>query len=303
MALHAQNYKEYYQLTTIANTHFVQKEYNEAIDKFNTAFDKFYPFIEDLQTLKKCYIAIGDKENAYQTLCKMVLCGYKIDDTTPIIYHNNHLLLYNHNGIDLYDTLLEQRFFAEYPQLRSQYESRINTELNKYLEACVSFEVFCGLARSQTSSTKEMRIIANAGFNVEKIVFMNLMKEKDIPRYEVSAWTNFNLLRMVLHTAQSATKKDFEEYFKLLWKQVEEGNFILENYASIFDNCYNRVYGKDYFYGGQSIRKKDGKVYMSPVEDVKNVDERRAKIGLPPLWVWCKKYNLVPPEGYNMPEE
>ncbi|MDR1974339.1 MAG: hypothetical protein LBQ31_06650, partial [Bacteroidales bacterium] len=64
--LYSQDYAEYYSLTSTAYTHYVQKEYNEAIDKFKTAFDKFYPFFNDVETMKKCYLAIGDKEGAYQ---------------------------------------------------------------------------------------------------------------------------------------------------------------------------------------------------------------------------------------------
>jgi hypothetical protein len=62
--------------------------------------------------MKKCYLAIGDKEGAYQAQCDMVLCGYKINDTMPIICPEVSYAIYNHNDINLGDTLLEQKRIA-----------------------------------------------------------------------------------------------------------------------------------------------------------------------------------------------
>ncbi|MDR0619644.1 MAG: hypothetical protein LBG17_07080 [Bacteroidales bacterium] len=302
--LHSQNYKEYYQLTATAQTHYVRKEYKEAIEKFKIAFNMFYPFFEDVEIMKKCYLAAGDKESAYQAQCEMVLCGYKIDDTMPVIYPTTPVLIYHHQDVDLGDSLLEQQFFTIYPELRNQYESHIDPELNKYMEACIYFEIYTRIMRQQAASKSTKQLIQTAGFNTEKTIFMNLLREKDIPRFKVSAWTYFNTFGMLIHTAQFTTKDDYEEYFKLLWQQVEKGNLHLDNYVTCFDNIYAEMNKfKKCYYGRQCELKKDGKMHVLPVDDVKDIDNRRTKIGLPPLWVQCKQYNLVPPAGYAMPEE
>jgi hypothetical protein len=257
--------------------------------------------------MKKCYLAIGDKEGAYQAQCDMVLCGYKIDDTMPIIYPEiSEVVLYNHNDINLGDTLLEQKFLEEYPKLRAQYERHIDPELNKYVEACIYFEVYSRIVRTQitTKSLKTYRLIRDAGFNAEKTIFMNLMREKDVPRFHVSAWECFNISIMLVHTTQSTTKEEFDDFFQLLWKQVQKGNVYLGDYAVCFDHQYALWCKlKKSYYGIQFERRKDGKHYILPVDDVEHIDERRAEIGLRPLWVWCKQYNLVPPTGYTMPTE
>jgi tetratricopeptide (TPR) repeat protein len=303
--LYSQNYGEYYQLVATAQTHYVNKEYKEAIEKFKIAFDKFYPFLGDVEIMKKCYLAIGDKKGAYQAQCDMVLCGYRIDDTMPVVYSGMPIALYHHQDVNLEDSLLERQFLKVYPELRNQYESHIDPELNKYMEVCVYFEIYSRIMRQQAASKsiKQMRQVQDAGFNAEKTIFMNLMREKDIPRFKVSAWDYFNTGQMLIHTAQSTTKEDYEEYFKLLWQQVERGNVHLIDYVTCFDNVYARMNKfKKCYYGKQCELKKDGKLYILPVDDIEDIDNRRAKIGLPPLWVWCKQYNLVPPAGYAMPE-
>ena len=43
------------------------------------------------------------------------------------------------------------------------------------------------------------------------------------------------------------TKGDYEEFFALLWREVERGNLHAEDYASLYDRTYYRLHGKDWF--------------------------------------------------------
>ena len=47
-----------------------------------------------------------------------------------------------------------------------------------------------------------------------------------------------------------------------------------------------------------SFDPETGKHFCVEIEDVSNVDKRRAEIGLPSVRVFCKKYNITPPANY-----
>ena len=43
------------------------------------------------------------------------------------------------------------------------------------------------------------------------------------------------------------TKDDYEEFFALLWREVERGNIHAEDYAQLYDRTYYRLHGKDWY--------------------------------------------------------
>ena len=69
------------------------------------------------------------------------------------------------------------------------------------------------------------------------------------------------------------------------------------DYANFVDRL--RLHQKKKQLYGSGFEFKDGKMVLSPTEDMKNLEKRRAKIGLPPL----AEYIRVMKETYHLDVE
>jgi hypothetical protein len=70
---------------------------------------------------------------------------------------------------------------------------------------------------------------------------------------------------------------------ELLEVAVACGDAPPEHYAYL-DDCVRMADGRDQRYGSQFVRSADGSTVVPwPIEDPDHVDDRRARIGLPPL--------------------
>lgn len=94
-------------------------------------------------------------------------------------------------------------------------------------------------------------------------------------RYELDAWNHAypSLQKMT----DELTKRDYEAFFALLWREVERGNLHAEDYASLYDHTYYRLYGKDW-YG--TLAASDKHIHTAKP---KTLNERRRAACLPLL--------------------
>jgi hypothetical protein len=96
--------------------------------------------------------------------------------------------------------------------------------------------------------------------------------------------------------------KNVIHYFdSVLLSEVYLGNFSNTEYAFFKDNSltYSSCGNSQQSFG---ILFNEG-VDIFTIEDIETVDERRAKIFLPPLWVDSVIYGFKLPEGYPIPSE
>jgi len=90
------------------------------------------------------------------------------------------------------------------------------------------------------------------------------------------------------HSADIEFKKQCLEH---ITKAFEAKQLAPMDYANFTDRLLVNL-GKPQVYGS-NFEFKDGKLVMSPAEDVKNLDARRRKIGLPPMAEYVKKLKKV----------
>ncbi len=91
---------------------------------------------------------------------------------------------------------------------------------------------------------------------------------------------------------QHAELPDQEKYLPILQKAAEKNDVKQSNVAMLQDRVLMRQ-GKNQIYGSQ-LRSdpKTGKIELYPIDDPEHVDERRAKVGLPPLKDYLKLFGL-----------
>lgn len=88
------------------------------------------------------------------------------------------------------------------------------------------------------------------------------------------------------------------KYIPLLQKSVEIGGSRPSNLALMQDRILMRQ-GKKQIYGSQVVMNKTGGQEFYPIEDEKNVNLRRAKIGMQPLEEYAKFFGIE----YKLPEQ
>jgi hypothetical protein len=107
---------------------------------------------------------------------------------------------------------------------------------------------------------------------------------------------NYNqALFIVIQHADSATQ---EKYFPLLQQSVEEGESRPSDMAMMQDRILMRR-GEKQIYGSQVVYSKTGEQIFYPIDDEKNVNIRRAKVGLQPMEEYGKYFGI----DYKLPNQ
>lgn len=89
---------------------------------------------------------------------------------------------------------------------------------------------------------------------------------------------------------QHSDLKTQEKYLPLMKEAVKKGNASGADLALLVDRV-EMLNGRPQIYGSQ-IQMKEGKMVIYPIFDEKNVDKRRANVGLEPLEVYAKHWNI-----------
>jgi len=89
-----------------------------------------------------------------------------------------------------------------------------------------------------------------------------------------------------------------EKYFPMLKKSVEMGESRPSNMALMQDRILMRK-GQKQIYGSQVVSGKEGKQEFYPIEDEKNVNVRRAQMGMTSLEEYAKHFGI----DYVLPKE
>jgi len=98
---------------------------------------------------------------------------------------------------------------------------------------------------------------------------------------------------LVIQHADLATQ---EKYFPLMQKSVDEGESRPAELALLQDRILMRQ-GKKQIYGSQVVLNNTGGQEFYPIEDEKNVNVRRKKVGLQPLEEYAKYFDI----DYKLP--
>lgn len=107
---------------------------------------------------------------------------------------------------------------------------------------------------------------------------------------------NYNqVLFLVIQHADLETQ---EKYFPMLQESVDKGESSKTDAAMLQDRILMRQ-GKKQIYGSQVVFNKTGEQEFYPIEDEKNVNLRRAKVGLQPIEEYAKYFGI----DYKLPTQ
>ena len=104
---------------------------------------------------------------------------------------------------------------------------------------------------------------------------------------KIGTMGNYTLWLVIQH-ADLATQ---EKYLPMLEKSVAESESRASELAYLKDRVLMRQ-GKKQIYGTQVVPSGNGMQEFWPIEDMTNVDKRRAEVGLEPIEQYAKKFNM-----------
>lgn len=290
------SYVPYYTKTIDAFTKMAENNYVQAVESYEEAFSNYYPFPEDLANLRDCYLALEDTANAVNCVKRMVACGWQLYETYPVIGFRSL-----ENRIGAFDSVRIVYITSIYPTLRQNYLQQIDPTENAYLQRIVQNEIFCQEIRDGRFGEDEW---LNAVFAQNALDLCSLLKNKKLNRRNVDVWNNQLLQIALVHCAKALGLNEYgrdtiyTDMMDLLKKEALKGNLHPDVYASVYDIVYWFNNNKSYYGRQLSFDPETGKHFCVEIEDVSNVDKRRAEIGLPSVRFFCKKYNITPPANY-----
>ena len=182
-------------------------DYCAAIPIFCSRLSNLYPFVRDLKHYLECLLHSECVGNQY-----CYISHYEVLERMVLCGYEPDAWL------DSLPDTLTAPLLADYANLRDEYLRYLNHEDDAVLSAALA-------------SRADFEALLRSG--------------KNYHRYELDAWNHAypSLQKMT----DELTKRDYEAFFALLWREVERGNLHAEDYASLFDRTYYRLHGKDWF--------------------------------------------------------
>ena len=192
---------------TDAVAYTIAGDYCAAIPIFCSRFSNHYPFVCDLKHYLECLL---HSECVGDQYC--YISHYEVLERMVLCGYEPDAWL------DSLPDTLTAPLLADYANLRNEYLRYLNHEDDAVLTAALA-------------SRADFEALLRSG--------------KNYHRYELDAWNHAypSLQKMT----DELTKRDYEAFFALLWREVERGNLHAEDYASLFDRTYYRLHGKDWF--------------------------------------------------------
>lgn len=190
-----------------AQDYLDENEYDKASVLYCHVFHNNYPFIRDLKRFVSTLIMNGGKSDQY-----LFISTYEVLERMVLCGYEPDAWL------DSLPDTLSVPLLADYANLREEYLRYLNHEDDAELTAALT-------------SRADFEALLRSG--------------KNYHRYELDAWNHaYPLLQKM---TDELTKDDYEEFFSLLWREVERGNIHAEDYATLYNSTYFRLYGKNYY--------------------------------------------------------
>ena len=292
-------------------------DWTEYINQIQKA-DSFYK-INDYRNSAKAYSEAFEFNNQaflaghkYQAACAWAMAGQKDSAIKNLKQDVEVLKFYNYDKLvneEAFEILHSSREWEEIKKKVKGNWDRENKKSGKYAGIKSKLEEILEL--DQKFRTSYMQLWKKYGYqSLEMIEVQKKMNEQDssdlqyvsniIDKY---GWISYDTigfkanqaLFLVIQHSDSATQ---EKYLPILREAVKENKAFGHQLALLEDRVLIKK-GKKQLYGSQIQCDSTGNnCWILPIEDERNVDKRRANLGLQPLAEYVMTWNIV----YKKPE-
>lgn len=277
------DYKNYYKLCYEAEYHVALNKKQEAWDLYNQAFVEFFPQIGNLNKAIELGEYLQNNGENVETQLDLLI------ELKKYFFTDNFLIRSEING------KIKKVFLEYFPYLtESDFKPLTINKINNLLELSKFLYADQTIRKIENSTCKDSLII-----KVDKKIYTDFSTYIRVNGYpnkkEYGMYAIYPYFLLMHNSIYYGITSEIE---KLLLQQIEEGNFHPSMYARLVDRYRSWVTLQPQLYGEWIENGKIGKI-----EDIKNLDKRRAAIGLEPYYEFCFKNNYTLPKDYIIPKK
>lgn len=285
-----QTINPYDEMVRKAEQFYQSREYLKAATAYSKAFasNKNLGRIDHRYSAARSWALAGIPDSAFYNLEKIAKSGY---------YAKYDIIIHDPSLNSLHGYKRWEAIVAIVKANKKRFEPNLNELLAAQLDTIFSEDQtdrtqIDGIEKRYGSQSKEMRlqwrIIAHKdSANVRKVKAI-LDKYGWLGKDIIGSKGNDALFLVIQH-ADMVTQ---ENYLPLMRDAVKNGKADASSLALLEDRLALRQ-GKKQIYGSQMAQNpKSGAYYVSPLEDPKNVDKRRAEVQLRPIAEYVKQFGI-----------
>jgi hypothetical protein len=269
-----------------ADSLLLLKNFSAAAKEYSNSFEilGWKGFLDDRYNAARAYAMCGVPDSAFFNLFKI----------TEKMDYEDYVGL---NKEENFKTLYSDARWAELNKLVKSKQgtmSDLGLELKQILQEDQQYRLKIDSIEKkhgiQSPERKEIWRIINEKDSINQIrVTQILDKYGWLGPEEVGVKGNSALFLVIQHSDLAVQEK----YLPMMREAVKNGNAKGGSLALLEDRV-NMRNGKKQIYGSQVQRPKDSQEYrLFPIEDAKNVDKRRAEVGLGPLAEYVGRWNIT----------
>lgn len=275
------DYQAYYKICYEAEYNVAINKKKEAWNLYNQAFVEFFPQIGNLNKAIELGESLQNREeniNAHLDLL-IILKKYFFSD--------NFLM-----RSEISDRK-KKMLIKSFPYLsENDFKPLSIIRMNNLLDLSKFLYTDQTIRKIENSSCKDSLIV-----KIDKKVyndFLTFIRVNGYPsQKEYGMYSIYPYFLLMHNTIYYSITPEIE---KVLIEQIREGNFHPSMYARLIDRYRSWVTFQPQLYGEWIENGEIGEI-----EDIKNLDKRRAKIGLESFYEFCFKNNYIMPKDYTIP--
>ncbi|MBI5540879.1 MAG: hypothetical protein HY951_12520 [Bacteroidia bacterium] len=271
----AQDYKQYSVLSSKVEYFLSENNTDSAIIIYNqifSTFGKLFPF--DNLDAAKAFASKKDTVMTLRIISDMIKYDFKLDE-----------ILEDKTNDSIFEFAKKSKLWENLKSVKSEIDFPTFAKINAWIEV----DQFIRNRNEDACKYKYMAEIDS----INTINVMELINEQGYPGFKTLGY-NQDIIILIMHsTTNTSTKHYWESFFKpLLYSEALKGNISFSDYAIVLDR-YNYAMNGFQTYG--TFRTISDYV---PIENIKEVDIRRAELGLSKLSIDAKIKKLQLPEKY-----
>ncbi|MDZ4668576.1 MAG: hypothetical protein SGJ00_11940 [bacterium] len=269
-------------IITNSTLSYVNKDYKSCVEKIleAQAYKELLPYSHLI--LAECYLSLNDSAKAVIEIQNAIYKG-----VTDDLLRNRFDLFKRPNGNNRWLTLIKN-----YPTYRAIYLASLDWDIKVILERIIAIDQSIRISeKSYADAGCNPVNLYNMIDSINYIDFMNLTITNGFPTYkQIGFYSSLDVLlaHWILEDSRYNTLND------LMLNAIYSGQFEPDSYAWIIDR---RIIWKNLgkaVYGGYEDPETFGEI-----DDIKNVDKRRASIFIQSLELDSKITNRQLPKDYK----
>ncbi|MDP3929520.1 MAG: hypothetical protein Q8R57_10900, partial [Bacteroidota bacterium] len=235
----------------------------------------------DLILLAKVNFILNQNADAFKATVKAIKLGISKEGLSESFSDSI--------GLVFQESSEYKKAIANFEKYHLEFKEKLNTERLLEIQQMLSIDIYARSLKTSDFCVQSFAytVVRNAD-SLNEIALRKNIETYGFPNLKEIGLMQMNrIMVIIMHITAYRDKEDLYKFYdSTLNAQVSLGNFLPGQYAIFVDRHRTLVLGMPQKYGAFTTRS----AYPDNIEDVKNVDFERSKIGLMPIFIESKLY-------------